>query len=582
MAGAMNGSKLMLALLGCGCGPAVLGDLPGQTEGDAMSADGDELDDNSASASETGADAPPGEWIGVQLTPNKQVDFLFVIDDSRSTGLIQANLAANFPAFIALLEAEDVTADYRIAITTTDLGAPGCDSTPESGAFVASSCIERIADFIGDDGEDVSQSACLDVCDHASIDIRSSETEVDDTSVRRPWIERIGGEANLNGDVTPVEALQCMIPQGIDGCEFIAPLEAARLAIERANTPGEAEYGFLRDDASLNIVVVTDGDDCSVPFEKRAIFLPPEDCYDADGDGDDTDDCTQVYWTDPDAEAATPGVCWNAGIECSGAELQPDGSTTFASCVSVDKGLDGAPASADEAVLYPVQRYVDWLGELDLEKSNRIGRARLYGVAGVPVGSVTIPFATSTDSDINLDQGIGPSCWSVWSAPPGHASPPVRLSEVIASDFDKATLEDVLMSVCASDYSPVFEPLTDAIRTQLKPGCATRCAADLEPSTPALEFDCEVRQTVPAPEPVIDGVPMCLAQDAVPEGADVCWVPLTRTGTPLTEMSEECIDDGWNLEMRIVRRDGHPALSGTLVEIACAWTDPVDGVCLGD
>jgi hypothetical protein len=581
MAGAMNRRKLVLALLGSGCGPAVLGDLPGQTEGDAMSSDGGDLDDNSASASDTGADAPPGEWIGVALTGYKQVDFLFVIDDSRSTGLIQANLAANFPAFIGLLEAEDVTAEYRIAITTTDVGAPGCDSIPESGAFVASTCIGRIADFIGDD-EDVSQAACLDVCDLASIDIRSSETEVDDTSVRRPWIERIGGEANLNGDVTPLEALQCMIPQGIDGCEFVAPLEAARRAIERAKTPGAPEYGFLRERAHLEIIVVTDSDDCSVPFEKRAIFLAPEDCYDADGDGDDSDDCSQVYWTDPEAEAPTAGVCWNASVTCSGAEPQPDGTTTFSSCVAADKGLDGAPASADEAVVYPVQLYRDWLAELVAEKAQFGAHAALRGIVGVPIGGTPITFATSMDPAVNLDHGIGPSCTNGATDPASHAFPPVRLRQVMTNGVDDPILEEFLFSSCATDFSPALGGASNAIRDQLKPACATRCAEDLEPSTPALEFDCEVRQTVPGPEPVIDLVPMCLAEDAVPDDADVCWVPLTRTGTPLSEMSVECLDEGYNLELRIVRREGHPASGGTVVEIACAWTDPVDGVCLGD
>lgn len=558
----------------------MLGELPGETDGSAMSSEDDEASDDGTSA-DTGADAPPGEWIGLQVTTNKQVDLLFVIDDSRSMGALQANLTGNLPSFVNALEAPDVHAEYRIAITTTDVGAPGCESTAESGAFVASTCLQRISDFFGEDGQDVAQAACLDMCTHATIDIRSSDIEDDDTHVRRPWVERIGAETNINGDVTPLDVLQCFVPQGIDGCEFIAPLEAAKLAIERARTPGAPEYGFLRERAHLEVVIVTDGDDCSVPFEKRAIFLTPDECYDADGDGDDTDDCTQVYWTDPEADAPTPGVCWNAGVECTGAEAQPDGTTAYASCVPADKGLDGAPASADDAVMVPVQAYGDWIAELDVEKGQYGAHAALRAVVGVPIGDTTLSFATSTDPAVNLEQGIGPSCEYTATDPAVAAFPPVRLREVITDVADGPLGEEWLSSACATDFSPVLDGVASSIRAQVKPACATRCAEDLDPSTPALDFECEVRQTVPGPEPEVDVVPTCLADDVVPDGVDVCWVPLTRDGEVLTAMSEECVDDGWNLEARIVRRAGHPALSGTVVEIACEWTDEVDGACPG-
>jgi hypothetical protein len=46
----------------------------------------------------------------------------------------QALLSANFAAFIDVLEAPDVRANYRIGITTTDAGNPRCpNTTPENG-----------------------------------------------------------------------------------------------------------------------------------------------------------------------------------------------------------------------------------------------------------------------------------------------------------------------------------------------------------------------------------------------------------------------------------------------------------------
>ena len=46
-----------------------------------------------------------------------KMDLLFVIDNSGSMGQEQTNLIANFPAFIAVLEASGL--DYRVAVTTT-------------------------------------------------------------------------------------------------------------------------------------------------------------------------------------------------------------------------------------------------------------------------------------------------------------------------------------------------------------------------------------------------------------------------------------------------------------------------------
>src|SRR5688500_7280074 len=46
-----------------------------------------------------------------------KMDLLFVIDNSGSMGQEQANLIANFPMFIQVLDQSGL--DYRVAVTTT-------------------------------------------------------------------------------------------------------------------------------------------------------------------------------------------------------------------------------------------------------------------------------------------------------------------------------------------------------------------------------------------------------------------------------------------------------------------------------
>src|SRR5262245_44705272 len=79
------------------------------------------------------------------LSINRDVDILFVIDNSGSMAEEQATLARNFEQFIAVLERENVNANYRIAITTTDNGHVSyCgENGPESGHLQLQSCLQR-------------------------------------------------------------------------------------------------------------------------------------------------------------------------------------------------------------------------------------------------------------------------------------------------------------------------------------------------------------------------------------------------------------------------------------------------------
>ena len=85
----------------------------------------------------------------IDLVVNKDVDILFVIDNSGSMGEEQGKLAGNFSSFISVLEDPAVKANYRIGITTTDNGNPWCgaSTTPEAGKLVFESCQDRIGEF---------------------------------------------------------------------------------------------------------------------------------------------------------------------------------------------------------------------------------------------------------------------------------------------------------------------------------------------------------------------------------------------------------------------------------------------------
>lgn len=539
---ALIASTFALACAGDACGPAVLGDLPEASEGSEGS-EGDDADDDRT-------------WHMVQMTPNTELDLLVVVDDSASAATRQRRLASVGAAVADLLALPEMAVQLRIGFTTTDVGNVACPETSaERGSLVASSCIDRLGDFVG--GSVDARDTCEDVC-AAAFALAPTTTEVDPVPAPRPWLEASGGVGNWPATLTAGEAFACVAPQGIAGCEFVAPLEAAHRALERARTPGDPAYGFLRDTANLAVVFVTDAIDCSSPVERQGIFLRPEQC-------DEPDACTQVFWSDPDASAPTPAVCWNAGARCDGGEAQVDGTVRFDSCVAVDRAADGSETTPENAVLHPISRYVSAFDELRAAKQEAGAEVRVHAITGVDIQApeAPLPWRTSADPEHALREGIAPACEDADDV--GFGTPALRLRDVVQAQEDDV---HTLTSVCADDYSDAFEGVVDLVRTQVRPGCLPQCVQDVVPETEAIDPECEAREVVEDGEPPVP-MPACVLVDgewAQPEdAARACWYAITDP----EDLNPICLDAGAMLELRILRRVGHPAAPNSRVELAC-------------
>jgi hypothetical protein len=508
-------------------------------------------------------DDDDGQDNQLQISEQKDVDILFVIDNSGSMGEEQANLAANFAAFIEVLEAPDVEANYRIGVTTTDRGNPWCQgTTPEGGQLVMSPCTTRLADFVfegADETLDAQAIACTDICtlDAEALVVQPSVTELDPNPSPRPWLERLEGHSNLPDGTTPPDAFACFGPQGIDGCGFEAPLESMLLALSRSNTVDEPSYGFLRDAAILAVVFVTDEVDCSYDKAWEVIFEP-----------DNT-----TFWTDPAASYPSSGLCWNAGVECSGDPSGYDG------CKPVNKGADGQLGVADDAaVLYPVVRYVERLAAIEADKQllapdNEVIVALIGGVQ--PDGSIVY---AEQDSAFGHEFGIGPGC----TGPLGEAAvPPVRIRALV-DEFTPGNLH----SICAPDYTGALAAIADAIRSEIKPACYGKCVADTEPDSPLVQPSCTLERWLPgASESEL--VPECLRDDAgayvrdpssgrhvMPsDDASVCFGLRVdadmASDDPLDDISDYCRELGLNLEFELAYRAGEVAPSGQTLRATC-------------
>ena len=341
-------------------------------EGSAETSADTSADEGSA---DEGSTTTGGGYVG------DGVDILVVIDNSRTMGFRQGPITEGIKAMVQALEAQGI--NHRLAFTTTDVGNPFCQpSTAVRGQFQFESCTERPGEFASADGTiNLYGDLCESACELSDDGFGKSGEE--------PWLESI--EKTTNVGVPLADAIDCLAPQGVNGCGFESPLEAMYMALTRAEDPTMPEFGFLRSNANLLVILATDEADCSANPDFNTIF---------DGDGN------RVFWSDPAFGYATSAVCWNAGTRCV------DAAGGSLDCVPEDHDVDGNPGAApDDAVMYPVPRYVDKIEAIraqkrELDPSLRVGVLLLAGYDE----NGGLSYAPSLDEDFARNFGIAPAC----------------------------------------------------------------------------------------------------------------------------------------------------------------------------
>lgn len=185
--------------------------------------DGDDDADGSSSSAGTVFDL--GAMPDIDMPPLlgcEKVDFLFVIDNSESMVDNQASLVSNFPTFIDGIQATlaDVD-DYQVGVVTSD--AYEFNNVP---------CNELGGLVVRTGGNDSSSTVCGPYAAGANF-----MTQADDLAAEFECAARVGSEGN--GIEFPMNAVEVVARQDL--------AEA-----------GECNEGFVRDDALLVIVIITD------------------------------------------------------------------------------------------------------------------------------------------------------------------------------------------------------------------------------------------------------------------------------------------------------------------------------------
>ncbi len=186
-----------------------------------------------------GGDAPPVE-------PGcHKIDFLFVVDNSQSMEDDQDNPVANFPSFIEGIQSalSDEVTDYHVGVITSDAyipNAPGCNVL---GGLVTKT-----------GGTASSAAACGPYAEGFNF-----MTEQDDLG----------------------SAFACAAKVGAGGWPIEKPMNALEAAVRGDNSGnGGCNTGFLRSDALLVAVIITDEWDGPGDPELLASMGGPQQWYD--------------------------------------------------------------------------------------------------------------------------------------------------------------------------------------------------------------------------------------------------------------------------------------------------------------
>lgn len=281
----------------------------------------------------------------------KDVDILFVIDNSPSMSPKQKVLATAIPQFIQTIDATG--ANYQVGIVTTDLGynpMPGLENKKPWNTIGACNT------YVGDDGV-LQNTPCTNRTDSNKLPLMGEAATACSSLCPDPrfvpangarFISKVDGISNVpvkmvNGvDVGPQQAFQCMALVGDVGCGVEQQLESAKRALDNHR---QDNAGFNRGSSVLAVIFITDEDDCSVDLMQRA-FLDPS----TPGVGTSACDINNP-------NAAINPACFNVDYRCIARDL---GCKEALNTVGTKTNC----AERQDSVLYSIDKYANFFASL--------------------------------------------------------------------------------------------------------------------------------------------------------------------------------------------------------------------------
>lgn len=388
-------------------------------------------------------------WSGTLQLTQAPVDVLFVIDDSSGMNRAQDKLLRAFPAFMTRMQGPPGLPNLHVAVVSTDMGAgdgtvPTCNAEGGKNGILQNS----------------PRGACTDTTLKGGA----------------RYIENAGGVTNYTGKIEDVFA--CIAALGEAGCAFEHPFAAIEraLGIDYLGAPPVENAGFLRADAILAVVVLSNEDDCSAspsassPNGEIPLF--------------DTDMNKLIS-----SQLGPPGNfrCNEFGHLCN------DGAGNF---VHPSRSAPGNSVSA--TVSYDACRSNDaegyLLGVVDTANRLKTLKANPGGIVAISIQPPSMPYTVTWKAPVTSDSSCGAaSCpWpqiahSCAASDGSVGDPAVRAAELIDQFGDDGRVAPI----CDDDFAPSL----DLAATLVKSRAAAPCLpGSIGPNATGTEPDCKVTE----------------------------------------------------------------------------------------
>jgi hypothetical protein len=400
----------------------------------------------------------------IQQTVNRNLDIVFMIDDSSSMTPLQNKLTANFPVFMNVLkDLPGGLPNVHIGVVSSSMGAgrnETVDHCPQGG-----------------DAGMFHTRPLGATCGKASLNAGQS------------FISNVNGMANYAGDIADV--FSCIAALGDGGCGFEHQFASVLRALGADGQPAPAaNANFLRQDATLAVILITNEDDCSAP--------PDSDLFDA----------TSGLVSDPLGPLQSYR-CNEFGHSCGGhaPPRTPAGPTD----------LTGTCVSAEDGRLFRVADVVASLKKLKRDPS----KVLVAAIAGPPKPYV-VDLVPSQNNDPRMWPAVDHSCTK--TEPDGSVTfgdPAIRIQQWIDSFGQNGVFEEI----CNATFERSLERIAETIGGGVEPPCITAKVLDTSGAvwTGATTPDCAViDHRTNAEGLVIDTVlPPCVPGQN--SGATACW-----------------------------------------------------------
>jgi hypothetical protein len=521
--------------------------------------------------------------FSVVVTPTREFDILFMVDNSPSMDPKQAALADNFPAMMAALQRiEGGLPNVHIGVISSDFGAGG----GEMGANCSTPLGNR--GLLWGNDNSLSAMAGRSELYNQFATVAGGTTNGCGLNQGARWIEDTrtpggtGRQKNYSGELADVFSCLAKAP-GNHGCGEEHQLQSIRMALNPVKGLNEANLGFLRWQAYLAIIMVTDEDDCSADPYSGSDHKPNND---------------KLFTPNGLTIESTSLRCAGRGHVCNGKAIPNydpsfgyDGSKgplslNFADCAAKEPKN---PPDYHWLPLIPVQAMID-----DVIKSKNGNKDKIVvsGIIGWPENGDPTGAQYRIDKDLT---SLPMSLQSLWEYMPICSLPQVKSADGniykaygglrLKKFIDGFGANGKTLSICNNDFTQAMTQIGTALARKSAVGCADYPLPDIDPSIEGVQPDCLANLHTPCDSP---GHGSCLAigyeespvsqcknpsglppnpdvfqPDAVPDGDRPCWYLGYDTGEP------GCGNSFQGQKISVLLKAGQTVPEGTSLAMNC-------------